>query len=109
MNSAPSGVPITSSTTAAGGCAKAAPAPRGMAISAAKGATMAAAEVTFMDAQPHIPSVEVTFVAAAAQTGAMTRRAVQGDTAVLFCFIYLYVAFAGGGAWSVDRILLKRD
>jgi putative oxidoreductase len=33
----------------------------------------------------------------------------HGDTAVLFCFIYLYVVFAGGGPWSVDRILLKQD
>jgi putative oxidoreductase len=26
-----------------------------------------------------------------------------GDAAVLFCFVFLYLAFAGGGAWSVDR------
>jgi putative oxidoreductase len=26
-----------------------------------------------------------------------------GDAAVLFCFIFLYLFFAGGGAWSVDR------
>ena len=25
-----------------------------------------------------------------------------GDAAILFCFIFLYLAFAGGGAWSVD-------
>lgn len=25
-----------------------------------------------------------------------------GDAAVLFCFIFLYFAAAGGGAWSVD-------
>lgn len=25
-----------------------------------------------------------------------------GDGAVLFCFIFLYLVFAGGGAWSVD-------
>ena len=26
-----------------------------------------------------------------------------GEGAILFCFIFLYLAFAGGGAWSVDR------
>ena len=25
-----------------------------------------------------------------------------GDAAVLFCFIFLYLVFAGAGAWSVD-------
>jgi putative oxidoreductase len=31
----------------------------------------------------------------------------QGETAILFCFIFLYIAFAGGGRWSVDRAVLK--
>jgi putative oxidoreductase len=26
-----------------------------------------------------------------------------GEAAILFCFIYLYIAAAGGGAWSVDK------
>jgi len=26
----------------------------------------------------------------------------QGESAVLFCFIFLYIAAAGAGAWSVD-------
>ena len=26
-----------------------------------------------------------------------------GDGAILYCFIFLYFAFAGGGAWSLDR------
>lgn len=25
-----------------------------------------------------------------------------GDAAILYCFIFLYLVFAGGGAWSVD-------
>ena len=29
----------------------------------------------------------------------------QGETAVLFSFIFLYLFFAGPGAWSVDRRL----
>jgi putative oxidoreductase len=32
-----------------------------------------------------------------------------GDAAVLFCFIFLYIFFAGGGAWSVDRAVFKED
>ncbi len=32
-----------------------------------------------------------------------------GDAAVLFCFVFLYIFFAGGGAWSVDRTRLKRN
>jgi putative oxidoreductase len=26
----------------------------------------------------------------------------QGELAVLYCFIFLYLSFAGGGAWSLD-------
>lgn len=26
-----------------------------------------------------------------------------GELAVLYCFVFLYFAFAGGGAWSIDR------
>ena len=32
-----------------------------------------------------------------------------GDAAVLFCFAFYYIFFAGGGPWSVDRTVLKRD
>ena len=31
-----------------------------------------------------------------------------GELAVLFCFIFLYFAFAGGGPLSVDRAMLKQ-
>jgi putative oxidoreductase len=31
----------------------------------------------------------------------------QGDAALLFCFVFLYLAFAGGGPWSLDRALRK--
>jgi len=27
----------------------------------------------------------------------------QGEAAILFCFIFLYLVFAGPGAWSVDE------
>jgi putative oxidoreductase len=29
----------------------------------------------------------------------------QGDAAILFCFVFFYIAFAGGGAWSADTFL----
>jgi putative oxidoreductase len=28
-----------------------------------------------------------------------------GDAAILYCFIFLYLAVAGGGAWSLDRLI----
>jgi putative oxidoreductase len=31
-----------------------------------------------------------------------------GELAVLFCFLFLYFAFAGGGPWSVDRATLNQ-
>lgn len=31
-----------------------------------------------------------------------------GESAVLFCFIFLYLSAAGGGAWSLDRLLFVR-
>jgi putative oxidoreductase len=30
-----------------------------------------------------------------------------GDNVVMFCFTYLYLTLAGGGAWSVDRLIAK--
>jgi putative oxidoreductase len=26
-----------------------------------------------------------------------------GDAAILYCFVFLYLVFAGGGVWSLDR------
>lgn len=31
-----------------------------------------------------------------------------GDAAILYCFLFLYLAFAGGGAWSLDRLIWGR-
>ncbi len=28
----------------------------------------------------------------------------HGELAVLYCFVFLYLAVAGGGVWSIDRI-----
>jgi putative oxidoreductase len=30
-----------------------------------------------------------------------------GDAAILFCFIFLYLVFAGGGSWSLDAMRQK--
>jgi putative oxidoreductase len=30
-----------------------------------------------------------------------------GDAAVLYCFVFLYFVFAGGGTWSIDRLLWR--
>lgn len=32
-----------------------------------------------------------------------------GSTAIAFCFIYLYLSAAGGGAWSLDSLLSRRN
>ena len=32
-----------------------------------------------------------------------------GNLAVLYCFVFLYLLFAGGGPWSVDRLVLKQE
>ena len=32
-----------------------------------------------------------------------------GESAVLFCFVFLFLAAAGGGAWSVDATLRQRS
>ncbi|MDE2356144.1 MAG: DoxX family protein [Alphaproteobacteria bacterium] len=32
----------------------------------------------------------------------------QGEPAILFAFIFLYLAAAGGGSWSLDRTLRRR-
>lgn len=32
----------------------------------------------------------------------------HGDLAVLFCFVFLYLACAGGGPWSLDALLRAR-
>ena len=32
-----------------------------------------------------------------------------GDAAILFCFVFLYLAFAGGGPWSLDALRRRRS
>lgn len=33
----------------------------------------------------------------------------RGELAVLYCFVFFYFIFSGGGTWSVDRLIWKRD
>jgi len=33
----------------------------------------------------------------------------EGDAAILFCFVFFYLVFAGPGPWSLDAALRKRD
>ncbi|HET7886308.1 MAG TPA: DoxX family protein [Bradyrhizobium sp.] len=32
-----------------------------------------------------------------------------GNLAVMYCFAFLYIFFAGGGPWSLDRVILRKD
>jgi putative oxidoreductase len=32
----------------------------------------------------------------------------MGEAAVLYCFVFFYLAFAGGGTWSLDWAIRKR-
>ena len=31
-----------------------------------------------------------------------------GDAAILYCFVFLYLAFAGGGPWSLDALWRRK-
>ncbi|MCB1978523.1 MAG: DoxX family protein [Burkholderiaceae bacterium] len=42
------------------------------------------------------------FMAHASQGNPLLPMLNQGETAVLYCFIFLYLCFAGAGPWSVD-------
>jgi putative oxidoreductase len=33
----------------------------------------------------------------------------RGDASILYCFIFLYIAFAGGGPWSVDALIERKS
>jgi putative oxidoreductase len=32
----------------------------------------------------------------------------RGDAAILYCFVFFYIAFAGPGPWSVDAALRRK-
>ncbi|HMS41283.1 MAG TPA: DoxX family protein [Pyrinomonadaceae bacterium] len=33
----------------------------------------------------------------------------RGEMAVLYCFVFLYLFFAGGGSWSFDNFFMKKS
>ena len=33
----------------------------------------------------------------------------QGETAIMFCFAFFYLTFAGPGAWSLDALIRRRS
>ena len=45
------------------------------------------------------------FIAHANQGHVLTPMLNGGELAVLYCFVFLYLAVAGAGAWSVDAML----
>jgi len=33
----------------------------------------------------------------------------KGELAVIYCFVFLYIFFRGGGVWSLDSMIFDRD
>ncbi len=40
--------------------------------------------------------------------GGLLPKVNGGELAVLYCWLYLYIAAAGPGAWALDRVLFQR-
>ncbi len=32
----------------------------------------------------------------------------RGDSSILYCFVFLYIAFAGAGPWSLDALISRK-
>jgi len=47
------------------------------------------------------------FMAHASSGDVLFPLANHGESAVLFCFVFLYLAVAGGGAWALDNVFGK--
>ena len=47
------------------------------------------------------------FIGHASKGAALLPLVNDGDAAVLYCFVFLYLASAGPGAWSVDGVRVK--
>lgn len=48
------------------------------------------------------------FIGHAPQGNVLSPMMNGGESAVLFCFVFLFLAAAGGGAWSVDALRAPR-
>jgi len=44
------------------------------------------------------------FMAHASQGNVLLPLLNRGELAVLYCFVFLYLVFAGAGAWSIDSL-----
>lgn len=44
------------------------------------------------------------FMAHASRGFVLTPILNQGELAIMFCFVFLFISVAGGGAWSVDAV-----
>src|SRR5215217_1644499 len=51
----------------------------------------------------------VAFFMAHVSKGGIYPSVNGGEAAYLFCFIFFYLVFAGGGAWSLDVALRKKN
>ena len=49
------------------------------------------------------------FMAHASQGNVLVPMLNRGELAVLYCFVFLFFALAGAGAWSVDARLARRS
>lgn len=47
------------------------------------------------------------FIGHASRGPALLPNVNGGEPAVLYCFIFLFLATAGGGAWSLDRLMRR--
>jgi len=48
------------------------------------------------------------FMAHVARTGVFWPALNMGDAAILYCWVFFYLVFAGPGPWSLDAIVRKR-
>ena len=48
------------------------------------------------------------FIGHASKGGVLLPLLNEGDAAVLYCFVFLYLAVAGPGPWSIDALLARR-
>ena len=67
------------------------------------GPVYASGRVCFLSGQMAV----AYFMAHASSGNVLFPLANHGESAVLFCFVFLYLAVAGGGAWALDNAFGK--
>ncbi len=48
------------------------------------------------------------FIAHGSQGNVLVPMLNEGELAVLYCFVFLFFALAGPGAWSIDRLIRRK-